>query len=81
MQAVSYSHDLPASKYDIAHSYSECYITTELLMSELQLQYCILIYLLLSNLDAVKIIDVFLDILPYCCVVLTDHLSVFSSNH
>lgn len=37
LQAVSYSHNHPASKYDIAHSYRKCYITNELLMSEPQL--------------------------------------------
>lgn len=36
LQAVSYCLFHPASKYDIAHSSSKCYITNELLMSEPQ---------------------------------------------
>ena len=45
LQAVSYSHDQPASKYGIALSSSKSYITNELLMSEPQFSCCIRIRL------------------------------------
>lgn len=86
LQAVSCSHDYPASKYDIAHSSSKCYITKEPLMSEPQFPYCIQICLVLSwtqKIDQQRVIllVLVLEFLLYCGTILADHDSLLICHH